>query len=272
MKPLKLIHGQASTDGDGVALTRYIGTHELLQQDPFLLFDVFGSPNQQNHHDAFPPHPHRGFETLTYMIAGSMTHEDNQGHQDTVNAGGIQWMRAGAGIIHAETPQADDGRLWGTQLWINSPAKKKMTNPQYLAQSKEKIPVINISEGVVLHLLAGRYDQTVGPLINEDIDLHYAHLKISTGNELNWHVNKGHQGFVYVISGSIGVNDLNLAAGQMLSFKATGSLHLDAKSGSELLIVSGQPINEPIARRGPFVMNTQQELEQAFRDYRNGRF
>lgn len=272
MKNLSTTQGQASMDGDGVALTRYIGTHQWLQQDPFLLFDVFGSPQPKQHEGGFPPHPHRGFETLTYMLTGSMTHQDNHGHKDTVHAGGVQWMRAGSGIIHAETPAADNGHLWGTQLWINSPASKKMAPPEYLAKSVNDIPHLAISEGIDLHLIAGQHQGVQGALINDDIDLQYAHIKMGKEKNFNWQLRNDHQGFVYVITGMMRTQGQEQSAGQALSFKSVSSLQLEAREDSELLVVSGQPINEPIARRGPFVMNSQQELEQAFRDYRNGRF
>ncbi len=272
MKQNKIIKGQHSVDGEGVELKRFIGTHVLLDHNPFLLFDVFGSHEEQPHQGWFPPHPHRGFETLTYMFSGSITHEDNQGHQSTVGPGGIQWMQAGSGIIHSETPHPENGKMHGVQLWINSPATVKMNAPKYLALESSAMPTLPLSHQATIKVIAGTFNGISGPLVNEHISLQYGHLSMHGDLKQPVKIHKHHNGIIFLIRGLVEVNDEPMAAGEMMAFQDLSELVFLNKGDSDLLIVTGQPIDEPIVRRGPFVMNTQTELEQAFRDYRDGKF
>ncbi|MFK8011714.1 MAG: pirin family protein [Marinicellaceae bacterium] len=271
----RIINGTATSDGDGVQLTRIIGTSDLDMLDPFLMLDAFGSDKPLDYIGGFPSHPHRGFETVTYMLAGKMRHKDSAGNQGVIEPGGIQWMTAGKGIIHSEMPEQEKGLLSGLQLWVNLPASKKMTEPKYQEYDEETIPTESINEGITIHVIAGTtLHGTKGIIENEVIMPTYWDVKIDARREFNQVLPKQHTAFIYVIRGEISVGDDKkvISNGQLGILSGGSHVHLIANKKSQFVVIAGKPINEPVAKGGPFVMNTQQEIHQAFADYRSGNF
>lgn len=277
----KLISAQASHDGDGVKIARSIGSHALIDIDPFLLLDELRGDDAADYIGGFPPHPHRGFETVTYMLEGQMRHKDSAGNEGVIRSGDVQWMTAGSGIIHSEMPAQTEGRLWGFQFWINLPAAQKMRPPRYQEIASTAIPEIPLPNGKV-RVLAGSIQNLEGNTINgaaRDIATHPLLLDVNL-NQGQWQTQlpEHHTALVYVYKGSVTIGDDNnvvsvheqqlavLTEGEYLSIQ-----HMDNQAVG-LLVLAAQAINEPIARSGPFVMNTQEELQQAFSDYRSGNF
>lgn len=267
----QIIKGRETSDGDGVRLTRVIGGPDLVQLDPFLLLDDFRSDNPDDYIGGFPPHPHRGFETVTYLRHGRMRHGDSAGHSGVINAGGVQWMTAGRGIIHSEMPEQQDGLLAGFQLWVNLSAQKKMMAPRYQEFAAEQIPVERRADGVNLKVIAGTSSQGTSGVVTDLItQVSYFDLELAAGAVFTEAMNPGHHAFVYLYEGEIAIGSGSLAACSLALLGKGEQLEIQAKSESRMLIISGQPLGEPIARSGPFVMNTQAELHQAYSDYRNG--
>jgi redox-sensitive bicupin YhaK (pirin superfamily) len=266
--------GTPATDGAGVRLTRLIGTAELDHVDPFLLFDVFRTDNPDDYIAGFPPHPHRGFETVTYMLAGQMRHKDNAGNEGVIRAGGVQWMTAGRGIIHSEMPEQQNGLMWGTQLWVNLPGTQKMTDPGYEEFDAAAIPEETRANACRVKVIAGTTSAgTRGALTERSVDPLYLDVELSAEQRFREPVPASHQAFVFVVKGCLVIGGQIVAAG-MLAVLAGGSL-VDVASGdqdSHFLLIAGRELNEPVARAGPFVMSTQEELRRAFDDYRGGRF
>jgi redox-sensitive bicupin YhaK (pirin superfamily) len=266
--------GTPATDGAGVRLTRLIGTAELDHVDPFLLFDVFRTDNPDDYIAGFPPHPHRGFETVTYMLAGQMRHKDNAGNEGVIRAGGVQWMTAGRGIIHSEMPEQQNGLMWGTQLWVNLPGTQKMTDPGYEEFDAAAIPEETRANACRVKVIAGTTSAgTRGALTERSVDPLYLHVELSAEQRFREPVPASHQAFVFVVKGCLVIGGQIVAAG-MLAVLAGGSL-VDVASGdqdSHFLLIAGRELNEPVARAGPFVMSTQEELRRTFDDYRGGRF
>jgi len=268
----QLVVGRQTSDGAGVKLQRILTTEWHHRLDPWLMLDEFGSDKAGDYIAGFPPHPHRGFETITYMLSGRMGHEDNQGHQGVVEAGGVQWMTAGRGIIHSEMPAQESGLMRGFQFWLNLPAAQKMVEPSWADVPATQIPVWQ-SEVVSIKVIAGQFQALTG-VIQRDatqpmiLDVHFHH----TGQQ--WiDIPLGHHAFVYAYAESTHVSGGKVSASQMGVLAQHGEgVMLEGVAGSRLLVVSAQPLNEPIAANGPFVMNTQAELKQAFEDYRSGRF
>ncbi len=279
LRPIKqLIKGMPSTDGDGVQLTRIIGTPYLDMLDPFLLLDAFGSDKPQDYIGGFPSHPHRGFETVTYMLAGKMRHKDNAGNEGVIEAGGVQWMTAGKGIIHSEMPEQEQGLLAGFQLWVNLPASHKMTEPRYQENSKQEIPV-EVREGCKISVIAGTTkNNTQGVVNNKFVDPNYWHVSLTKNSALSELIAEDHNAFIYVIEGSLSVvaeldsKIKSVTKGELAIFGSGNEIELLADEDVEFLVISGRPLNEPIERAGPFVMNTKEEIHQAFADYRSGQF
>ena len=273
--------GVAASDGAGVRLTRMVGRPGLMDLDPFLLFDVFRSDNPDDYIAGFPPHPHRGFETVTYMFAGRMKHEDNAGHAGIIESGGVQWMTAGRGIVHSEMPEQEEGLMWGTQLWINLPASDKMTAPRYQEHAVASIPTEQRSNGVQLKVVAGVTSAgTEGIVSNVAAEPLYFDVQLASGAEFVEPVPDTHSAFLFVVEGEIDVlgdegSDVKrVAAGQLAALNNEGEqLCVQGKTDvNRFLLISGKRINEPVARYGPFVMNTQAEIQQAFEDFNNGNF
>lgn len=271
----RLVEGLPASDGAGVKLTRILGTPELDQVDPFLMLDEFRNDNPDDYIAGFPPHPHRGFETVTYMLKGRMRHEDSVGNSGLLEDGAVQWMTAGRGIIHSEMPEQTDGLLWGYQLWVNLPAKLKMSPPRYQDIPAARIPEV-AEPGRHLRLIAGDWQgkrgacDTLTPIVFFDV-------RLDAGAPFAFDAADGLNAFAYVIDGalagadSVG-RDAIAPAGKLALFSRSGNVRVAAgPSGARFLFLAGRALDEPVARMGPFVMNTRAELLQAADDYRRGR-
>ncbi len=272
----KKTHGLPSTDGDGVRLTRMIGSNQINTVDPFLLLDSFETDQRNDYIGGFPDHPHRGFETVTYLLSGRMRHKDNNGHEGIIGPGDIQWMTAGRGIIHSEMPEQEDGLLRGFQLWINLPSNAKMIAPSYQEHPSSSIPTEKLSTGGKIRVIAGQTDQgTIGPVNNIYTDPIYLDVKLSPNEKFSQRIPETHSSFIYVIAGDIYVGqDKQILDNRSLGILDDGDeLFLSANEiGAHILVVAGKRLNEPVERSGPFVMNTRHEILQAYKDYEQGRF
>ncbi|MEJ2466038.1 MAG: pirin family protein [Candidatus Thiodiazotropha sp.] len=269
----RLVQGQETSDGAGVRLTRVIGTHQLLQLDPFLLLDDFRSDNPDDYIGGFPPHPHRGFETVTYLLAGKLQHRDNAGHAGVLQAGGVQWMTAGRGVVHSEMPMQENGLLAGFQLWVNLPAAKKLSQPRYQEFDAESIPQEQRGDGVVVRVVAGETSQgTRGPVSDLATPVSYFDISLPAGTQLSEPLPESYSAFVYLVEGELSIGGESVPALALAQLEGGEGVQIEARADSRLLLVAGEPLNEPIARRGPFVMNSEAELRQAFDDYQAGRF
>ncbi len=270
----KIITGMKASDGDGVQLTRIIASPELDMLDPFLLMDAFGSDKPQEYIGGFPPHPHRGFETVTYMLAGKMRHKDSVGNEGVIEAGGVQWMRAGKGIIHSEMPEQEEGLLAGFQLWVNLPASHKMSEPSYQEVGEADIPEEVRGDSCHLKVVAGRTSKgTEGAISNDLVDPIYWDINLASGAQFSDVIPEGHNAFIYVIEGELRVADSKVNSKQLAILSNSdnqNSVEIEATSLSRFLLIAGKPLNEPVARGGPFVMNTREEIQQAFADYESG--
>lgn len=275
----RIIKGMPATDGAGVELTRVIGQPVLPMLDPFLLLDAFRSDKPEDYIAGFPPHPHRGFETVTYLLAGRMRHKDNAGHEGVIEAGGIQWMTAGKGIVHSEMPEQENGMLEGFQLWINLPANHKMDKPAYQEYSSGHIPSEYREGGVELRVISGVTSQgTKGRVLQPLTDPLYLDVKVPFGQDYCEELPESHNAFLYVIDGSVSIenedgNLLSLVRDDLgvLTHGNLLKLHADQED-VRFLLVAGRPLKEPVARGGPFVMNTKAEILQAFDDFKKGEF
>lgn len=276
----KKITGIDTADGDGVKLTRIIGSARLNMLDPFLLLDCFESDQAQDYIGGFPEHPHRGFETVTYLLNGKMRHKDNVGHEGVIEPGGVQWMAAGRGILHSEMPEQENGLLKGFQLWVNLPRAAKMSASNYQEYSSEVLPVESLDNGGTVKVIAGITNQgTVGPVKNNYVFPIYMDVDLPKNSDFEQAIKQGYNAFIYVLEGSIVINSASNKSEQKLSEKSLGILsdgdNLSLKSkdkSSRFLILAGKPLNEPVARGGPFVMNSESEVRQAFFDYQRGLF
>lgn len=276
----RITSGVPATDGAGVHMTRLIGTAELDHVDPFLLLDVFQTENPDDYIAGFPAHPHRGFETVTYMFAGQMRHKDNAGNEGVIGTGGVQWMTAGRGIVHSEMPEQKDGLMWGTQLWVNLPRTEKMTAPAYQEFDAARIPKEKHENGTEVIVVAGTTTQgTVGAVSGRPTKPLYLDVRVPHGASFSEAVPSTHNAFIYVVEGSISVagdcaDATTVVEARKLAILGDGDtveVSSEGKAG-RFLLVAGQTIDEPIARGGPFVMNTQDEVQQAFVDYQSGNF
>jgi len=271
------IRGSATSDGAGVKLTRVIGGAELPDLDPFLLLDEFGTDRAEDYIAGFPSHPHRGFETVTYMLDGRMRHKDNHGNDGLLTPGSVQWMTAGRGLIHSEMPEQQSGRMRGFQLWVNLPARDKMTAPRYQEFAPGQIPVAHPAPGVEVKVIAGSVGEVAGPIVQPATDPLYLDITLSPGTAWDYALPDGHSAFAYAFEGSAtvgdGVDARVLERQEMAVLGGGDVLRLAAGAqGARLILVAGRPLREPVMRHGPFVMNTKQELMQAFVDFQEGRF
>jgi redox-sensitive bicupin YhaK (pirin superfamily) len=268
--------GMPTTDGDGVKMTRIIGTSEFNLLDPFLLLDAFESDQPQDYIGGFPSHPHRGFETVTYLLAGRMRHKDSAGNEGVIEAGGVQWMTAGRGIIHSEMPEQENGLLMGFQLWVNLPADMKMSEPAYQEFPLAGVPLEKHENGTEVRVISGVTGLgTEGPVHNSHVKPTYLDVSLPAGESFKQDVAGNDNAFVFVIDGELSVG----AQGKTLSRRILGVLGegptiqvTAGADGARFLLVAAQPLNEPVARGGPFVMNTKAEIMQAFDDYKHNRF
>ena len=272
----RIVRGTPTSDGAGVRLTRLIGGAELPDLDPFLLLDQFGTEHAADYIGGFPSHPHRGFETVTYMIDGRMRHRDNRGHEGLLGPGSVQWMTAGRGIVHSEMPEQEEGLMRGFQLWVNLAAKDKMTDPRYQEIPAEEIPIAEVAPGTRVKVIAGKVAATVGPIIDVGTEPLYLDVVMQAGAGFEHRVPAGHQAMLVTYEGRVLVGadadpqtlqklELGiLQRGELVQVRA-------AQEPARMLLIAGRPLGEPIARYGPFVMNTRAQLQQAFEDFGAGR-
>lgn len=272
----QVIPGAETSDGAGVRIKRSLGQQPSLRLDPFLMLDEFGSADAADYIAGFPSHPHRGFETVTYMIEGHMLHEDHLGNRGDLRNGGVQWMTAGRGIIHSEMPQQEEGVMRGFQLWLNLPAAEKMTKAGYRDIQPEDIPEIAV-DGGQLKLIAGSMEidgqPHEGAVAGGSTQPIYADIHMTSGQSLNLPVPKGHNALLYLYEGtaSLGENALPLSAASILADDGDQIVVNAGEAGARMLLIAGKPIGEPVVQYGPFVMNSREEIEQTLRDYRDGR-
>lgn len=267
------LRGMATSDGAGVSLTRVIGTQQLSYLDPFLMLDEFGSDKPGDYIAGFPSHPHRGFETVTYMLDGRMRHKDNHGNEGLMTAGSVQWMTAGRGIVHSEMPEQEEGLMRGFQLWVNLPAKDKMGQPRYQEFSADRIPEVSPSHGVAVKVIAGHVGDVAGPVQQPATAPLYLDISIEAGASFEQAIASGHNAFAYVYEGEVSVGVESVGKGELIVLGVGDAVAVTGKAAkSRLILVAGKPIGEPVARYGPFVMNTQAEIMQAVQDYQSGRF
>lgn len=271
----RLVKPQSVSDGAGVRLKRSIAGAALDYLDPFLLLDHFGSDNPEDYIAGFPMHPHRGIETVTYMHSGVVEHSDSLGHAGSISAGDVQWMTAGRGILHEEMPQLRGGHLSGFQLWVNLPAKLKMTAPRYQEISSTQIPEIKRADGTLIRLIAGQVEGRQGAVKDIAADPTYLDILMPANASFEQPVARGHTAFAYVYAGEgqFEAKHGSVRAPELVVFGDGDAVTVQAgKQGVKFLLVSGKPLNEPVARYGPFVMNTPEEIHQALMDLRNGTF
>lgn len=272
----EVLVGQSASDGDGVRLKRVFGGGNLARFDPFLMLDEFGSNDPGDYIGGFPSHPHRGFETVTYMLEGHMEHRDHMGNVGQLMAGDVQWMKAGSGVIHSEMPKQVEGRMRGFQLWVNLPANEKMTPASYTELAAASIPKYEI-DGIHVKAVAGHLTlngaEVSGPITGLATEPGYLDIAVESAQELFVGVPDGHTALVYVYEGAlqIGSDVFTIEAGSLARLSLTGALVIKAGADTRFLILSGKPIGEPIVQRGPFVMNTADEIHQAIRDYTDGK-
>ncbi len=274
---VRKVRGMPTSDGAGVKLTRVIGGPDLPDLDPFLMLDEFGTEQPEDYLAGFPSHPHRGFETVTYMLDGRMRHKDNHGHEGLLTPGSVQWMTAGRGLVHSEMPEQESGRMRGFQLWINLPARDKMTAPKYQEYAPDRIPVTSPATGVTVKVIAGTVDGVTGPIVQPATDPVYLDIALAPGARWVFDLPAGHNAFAYAYEGAATVGEGDDARALETHELAVlgGGERLQLRAGAQalrLILVAGRPLREPVAKYGPFVMNTRQELMQAFVDFQEGRF
>ncbi len=269
----QLVPAVPTSDGAGVKLNRTIGTPQLDHLDPFLLLDAFHTEDAADYIAGFPDHPHRGFETVTYMIEGRMRHRDNQGNSGLLRSGGAQWMTAGRGIVHSEMPEQEDGLMSGFQLWVNLPADRKMCPPRYQDIDPEDVPEMTRADSVRVRVVAGEAAGLKGAATGIAVDPLYIDVSLPPGTSFTQPVARGHTGFAYVFQGKVRIGDTDVG-NQVLAELTDGEAVTVTAPGdpARLLLIAGRPLGEPIARYGPFVMNTREELAQAFEDFQRGTF
>jgi hypothetical protein len=271
----RLVEGVATSDGAGVTLTRVLTGKLQRRLDPFLMLDAFGSDDPDDYIAGFPDHPHRGFETVTYMLAGRMRHRDNAGHEGLLGDGGVQWMVAGRGVIHSEIPEQEHGLMEGFQLWLNLPAQSKMAEPWYQDYASERIPEYRTAENVTVRVIAGSSNGVAGLVAREVTEPLYLDIHIPAGASFSTALPATHNAFVYVYRGAVQVGDTRVEAkrmGILDNAPEADGVTLAAAEDARLILIAGKPLNEPIVQYGPFVMNTEREIHQAIDDFRNGRF
>jgi redox-sensitive bicupin YhaK (pirin superfamily) len=254
----RIIEGVATSDGAGVRLTRVLSGKLQHRLDPFLMLDAFGSDNPDDYIAGFPDHPHRGFETVTYMLSGRMRHRDSAGHEGLLENGGVQWMTAGRGVIHSEIPEQEDGVMEGFQLWLNLPSQRKMTDPWYRDFPSREIPEYVTQQGVTVRVIAGNSNGVAGAITREITEPLYLDIHVPAGTEFSTALPASHNAFIYVYRGSVTVGDLPVESRRMGILSNTpgaDGVTLAATEDARLILIAGKPLNEPIVQYGPFVMN-----------------
>ena len=270
----KIVEPVETSDGAGVKLKRSIGTSAINYLDPFLLLDEFGSENKDDYMAGFPPHPHRGIETVTYMLEGKFEHKDSTGAKGIMSSGDVQWMKTGGGIIHSEMPAMSDGKLHGFQLWVNMPAKLKMSKPEYIYLDAKQIKIYKDEEKKI-KIIAGKFKNYEGPVRGHNVEPIYFDIELREENEFKFDLPLSHNSFIYLVEGNIKIGKdehQRIDGSSLIVLKKGKNLNVKALKRSKFLLIAGKPIGETIARGGPFVMNTKQEILQAMEDYNNGNF
>jgi redox-sensitive bicupin YhaK (pirin superfamily) len=271
----RLVAGTPGSDGDGVKLTRVL-THQLQRRlDPFLMLDAFGTDNPDDYVGGFPDHPHRGFETVTYMIAGRMRHRDSAGNEGLLQNGGVQWMTAGRGVVHSELPEQEEGRMEGFQLWLNLGAQDKMIAPWYRDIQSGDLPEFSTPEGVTARVIAGASHGVAGAVQRDKTLPLYLDLHFEPGSNFTQRLPPGHNAFIYVYRGKVQIGDTEVGDQRMAILKNdpdSDGVLLRASGPARALLIAGRPLNEPIAQYGPFVMNSNEQIYQAVEDFRAGKF
>jgi hypothetical protein len=271
----RIINGQFVMDGAGVKINRVLTGPLQRRLDPFLMLDAFGSDKPGDYIAGFPEHPHRGFETITYMLAGRMRHRDSAGNEGMITDGGVQWMTAGRGVIHSEMPEQNEGLMEGFQLWLNLPASDKMIEPWYRDIPLEEVPRFTLDDGVTVQVIAGSTHGVDGAVQRAHTEPLYLDLEIPAGVTFEQPIPAGHNAFVYVFRGEAVIEGKGVGQARMAILdNAPGAdgVRIKAVADTRMLVLAGRPLNEPIAQYGPFVMNTQAEVQQAVEDFRAGRF
>ncbi|WP_078120624.1 pirin family protein [Thiosocius teredinicola] len=278
-KVARVVKGMPTSDGAGVRLTRVIAQPALPMLDPFLLLDAFRSDQPGDYIAGFPPHPHRGFETVTYLLAGRMRHRDSTGREGVIESGGVQWMTAGRGIVHSEMPEQEHGLLEGFQLWVNLPADNKMDAPGYQEYPAAQIPVEQRDSGILVHVIAGETSQgTRGPVAQPLTEPLYLDVELPANTAFSETLPRDHNAFIYVIDGEVDMHDMDDSEQRLGRDSLAVLSHGDEVAvatrdqAARVLLVAGKPLNEPVARGGPFVMNTKAQIREAYEDYEAGRF
>ena len=270
----KIIKALNASDGAGVKLKRSIGTPEADYIDPFLMLDEFGSENKDDYVAGFPPHPHRGIETVTYMLNGEFEHQDSTGAKGIMTSGDVQWMKTGRGIIHSEMPAMKEGKLLGFQLWINMPAKMKKNKPEYLYIKGKELGVHKDNEKIV-KVIAGKFEYAEGPVKKHNVEPVYFDVELNKDKEFNFDLPSTHNSFIYLIDGEIKIGNQQhqkVENSKLILLEKGDKLKVCGLTDAKFLLIAGKPIGEQIARGGPFVMNTKQEILQAVEDYHKGTF
>ncbi|WP_455375312.1 pirin family protein [Kaarinaea lacus] len=267
----QIIRAMPVSEGAGVTVHRTIGTPALKNLDPFLMLDHFSSDDPDDYIAGFPDHPHRGFNTFTYMLDGHMLHQDSMGNRGDLRAGGAQWMKAASGVIHSEMPQQANGLMRGFQLWINLPKKEKMSDPGYQEFQPGSFPIIETGQATV-KVIVGEYDGNKSPISDPNTQVQYLDVSIAPGTEFSIPMDNVRVGFVYLFEGNATVADSQLDGHNFALLGDGDNVSITAGAdGARLILVSGLPLNEPVAQYGPFVMNTEEEIRQAYSDYRQGK-
>ena len=270
----RLVQGIATSDGAGVRLTRVLTQPLQRRLDPFLMLDAFRNENPDDYIGGFPDHPHRGFETVTYMIAGRMRHHDSVGNSGLLGPGGAQWMTTGSGLIHSELPEQEEGLMEGFQLWLNLPAKNKMVAPSYRDIPPAAIPEFTTADGIRVRVIAGASHGVDGAVQRPDTEPLYLDVHLPAGRRFVQPIAAGHNAFTYTYRGSVDIAGTTVSDRHMaiLANNGAGEVCIEASEDARVLIIAGQPLKEPIAQYGPFVMNTTEQIHQAMRDYEAGKF
>ncbi len=270
-KVKQIVQGMPASDGAGVKLKRVLGQPLLQRLDPFLMLDEFGSDDASDYIAGFPPHPHRGFQTVTYMLEGKMGHKDSVGNQGIIEDGGLQWMNAGKGIIHEEMPQQTEGRMRGFQLWVNLPAKEKMSAPGYQDIPSKHIKEVSIGSSSKARVLAGSLNGVEGAVTTQAVKPQFYDLHLMANDQIDIAVSAHHNGFIYVYEGELSLAGNKIGKGQLAVLELNDNLNLIAQTDAKAILVTGEPIGEPVQQYGPFVMNSTEEINQAIADYRANR-
>ncbi|MBK3866939.1 quercetin 2,3-dioxygenase [Pseudomonas stutzeri] len=271
---LSITSGRPTSDGAGVRLTRVFGGAAAERFDPFLMLDEFGSDDPDEYIAGFPPHPHRGFETITYMLEGRMRHEDHMGNVGLLQSGGVQWMTAARGVIHSEMPEQQEGAMRGFQLWLNLPSYAKLGDPNYRDFAPAEIPQLDLPGGVQAKVIAGTLKvgdvEQHGIVQRPDTEPYLFDLRLPAGSSLSPRIPDGHRLLLYVYEGALRVNGQQVGKGQLARLSEHGDAPLHSERGARVMLLAGRPLGEPIVQYGPFVMNSREEIEQALRDFREG--